>query len=94
MTREVLERQEVSFEMFWLIRIAFIEKEFGKGDNNGKDAATWKNREKDWYNAERRFIFAAKTRKERDMWLEKININSREKSKQKLIEEKIQQVKE
>ena len=36
-------------------------KEFGEGDNNGKEAQTWKNREKDWYNAERRFIFATKT---------------------------------
>ena len=48
-------------------------KDFGKGDNNGKDAATWKNREKDWYNAERRFIFATKTKKERDVWLKNIN---------------------
>ena len=35
------------------------DKEFGCDDNNGKSAMTWKNREKDWYNAERRFIFAA-----------------------------------
>ena len=33
-------------------------KEFGEDDNEGHDAAQWKNRAKDWYNAERRFIFA------------------------------------
>ena len=41
-------------------------------DNDGKDAATWKNRQSDWYNAERRFIFACKTEKERNKWVEKI----------------------
>ena len=41
-------------------------------DNAGQDAATWKNRQADWYNAERRFIFACKTAKERDKWVEKI----------------------
>ena len=40
--------------------------------NDGKEAATWANREKDWYNAERRFIFACSTRKERDKWIELI----------------------
>lgn len=34
-------------------------KEFGKDDNDGKDAMIWRNREIDWYNAERRFIFAS-----------------------------------
>ena len=38
-------------------------KEFGHGDRNGKDSMTWAVREKDWYNAERRFIFAAPTKK-------------------------------
>ena len=33
-------------------------KEFGEGDKEGKESIMWKNREKDWYNAERRFIFA------------------------------------
>jgi len=37
-------------------------KEFGENDNNGKDSMQWNNREKDWYNAERRFIFAAPNR--------------------------------
>ena len=39
-----------------------ISKEFGKEDNNGHDSVQWKVREKDWYNAERRFIFATPTR--------------------------------
>ena len=43
---------------------AIISKEFGKGDNNGKTAQTWANREKDWYNAERRFIFASDKKNE------------------------------
>jgi hypothetical protein len=33
------------------------------------DAMTWKNRERDWYNAERRFIFACETKKEADKWI-------------------------
>ena len=33
----------------------------------------WKNREKDWYNAERRFIFATQARAKRIEWIEKIN---------------------
>ena len=41
-------------------------KEFGEEDNNGKDSVMWKNREKDWYNAERRFVFAAIDSKKRD----------------------------
>ena len=32
----------------------------------------WKNREKDWYNAERRFIFATKTEQQRQRWLDEI----------------------
>ena len=50
-----------------------VEKEFGEDDNEGHDAALWKNREKDWYNAERRFIFAAKGPKTRDKWIDEIN---------------------
>ena len=52
--------------------LAITGKEFGENDNDGKDAATWKNRQTDWYNAERRFVFACKTTKERDKWVEKI----------------------
>lgn len=40
--------------------LEIVEKDFGKDDKQGVEAQTWKNREKDWYNAERRFIFAAK----------------------------------
>ena len=47
-------------------------KEFGEDDNEGHDAALWKNRTKDWYNAERRFIFAAKGPKTRNKWIEQI----------------------
>ena len=49
-----------------------VSKEFGANDNEGHDAALWKNREKDWYNAERRFIFATKTAKRRDKWIEEV----------------------
>ena len=49
-----------------------IEKEFGADDNEGHDAALWKNREKDWYNAERRFIFATKNAVKRDKWIQNI----------------------
>ena len=44
-------------------------KDFGKDDNDGKDAILWKNREKDWYNAERRFLFAAPTPKLHKKWI-------------------------
>jgi len=47
-------------------------KEFGEDDNEGHDAALWKNRTKDWYNAERRFIFAAKGPKTQGKWIEQI----------------------
>lgn len=49
-----------------------VEKEFGKDDKQGVEAQTWKNREKDWYNAERRFIFAAKDPQTRDKWIKLI----------------------
>ena len=47
-------------------------KEFGADDNEGHDAMLWKNRERDWYNAERRFIFATKTLKKRNKWIKEI----------------------
>ena len=43
------------------VYLAITGKEFGADDNDGQDAATWKNRQKDWYNAERRFVFACRT---------------------------------
>ena len=49
-----------------------IEKEFGADDKDGKEAVQWKNRVKDWYNAERRFIFATKTEHQRQRWLDEI----------------------
>lgn len=49
-----------------------IFKEFGQQDNNGLDSMTWHNREKDWYNAERRFIFAAPNRFQRAEWIKLI----------------------
>ena len=52
--------------------LEITEKEFGADDNEGHDAALWKNRERDWYNAERRFIFATKTSKKRDKWISKV----------------------
>ena len=48
------------------------QKEFGKDDNQGRDSVTWKNREKDWYNAERRFIFATQTKKDRKEWIKSV----------------------
>lgn len=51
---------------------AITKKEFGKDDNNGKDSMIWKNRQKDWYNAERRFIFASATEKAKDKWIKHI----------------------
>jgi hypothetical protein len=50
-----------------------MKKEFGKDDNNGKESMTWKNRERDWYNTERRFIFACKTQKQADRWINTFN---------------------
>ena len=55
-----------------LHNIDITAKEFGADDNNGKDAAMWKNREKDWYNAERRFIFATHKKVERKNWIDKV----------------------
>ena len=34
----------------------------------------WRNREKDWYNAERRFIFATNTKALRKEWIRSIMI--------------------
>lgn len=42
------------------------EKDFGTED--GKGDATWKNREMDWYNAERRFIFSTPSQEESKKW--------------------------
>ena len=55
-----------------LFNNAITDKEFGADDKGGKEAATWKNRVKDWYNAERRFIFATKTEKDRKRWIDAV----------------------
>ena len=51
---------------------SIAKKEFGKDDNDGRDSMQWHIRQKDWYNAERRFIFAAPTEKQRDKWIDLI----------------------
>ena len=56
------------FSMF----VAITAKEFGKDDENGQTSMQWHNREKDWYNAERRFIFAAPSRKAQTKWIQMI----------------------
>ena len=52
-----------------LFNQAITAKEFGQFDNGGQDSMTWANREKDWYNAERRFIFASHTKKDATKWM-------------------------
>ena len=56
----------------WLNPVEITHKEFGQDDNEGHDAMLWKNRERDWYNAERRFIFATKNPKKRNKWIEEV----------------------
>jgi hypothetical protein len=56
--------------------LEITKKEFGQNDNNGQDSMQWHNREKDWYNAERRFIFAAPNKSMRSKW---INLITQEK---------------
>ena len=48
------------------------KKEFGQDDNDGQDAMTWENRQKDWYNSERRFIFATDSKILRKKWIQLI----------------------
>ena len=55
-----------------LYNTKITEKEFGADDKDGREAVQWKNRVKDWYNAERRFIFATKTEQQRQRWLDEI----------------------
>eukprot|EP00351_Strombidinopsis_sp_SopsisLIS2011_P001304 CAMPEP_0116884112 /NCGR_PEP_ID=MMETSP0463-20121206/16863_1 /TAXON_ID=181622 /ORGANISM="Strombidinopsis sp, Strain SopsisLIS2011" /LENGTH=84 /DNA_ID=CAMNT_0004540009 /DNA_START=226 /DNA_END=480 /DNA_ORIENTATION=- len=50
-----------------------ISKEFGQGDGKGKKSITWGNREKDWYNAERRLIFATAKQLTANKWVKLIN---------------------
>ena len=66
-------------------------KEFGQHDNNGMDSMQWHNRVKDWYNAERRFIFSAPDRKLYNKWVKHIeqgakkNITLQNSEKNKMI---------
>ena len=55
-----------------LYNTKITDKEFGADDKDGREAVQWKNRVKDWYNAERRFIFATKTEEQRQRWLDEI----------------------
>jgi hypothetical protein len=48
-------------------------KEFGQNDKNGTESQTWKNRELDWFNTERRFIFGCKTKAEMERWVNNFN---------------------
>lgn len=48
-------------------------KEFGQNDGGGKDSMTWANRQLDWYNAERRLIFAGSDQKIISKWLKSVN---------------------
>lgn len=56
---------------------SIASKEFGQNDNNGKDSMCWKNRQKDWYNAERRFIFGAPNNKLKVNWIKKVEKETR-----------------
>ena len=56
---------------------AVMCKDFGKQDKNGRESMTWKNREIDWYNTERRFIFACRSKNERRSWIRAINTQTR-----------------
>jgi hypothetical protein len=59
----------------YVIILAITRKEFGQDDGDGRDSMTITNRQIDWYNAERRFIFACLTAKEKNKWMELINSN-------------------
>ena len=50
--------------------LAIYDKEFGQ---DGKGSQTWRNREIDWFNAERRFVFACPTKAECVRWKTQIN---------------------
>ena len=57
----------------FFVRIAITMKEFGENDNGGKDSMCWHNRQKDWYNAERRFIFASPNSQVKNKWISVIS---------------------
>ena len=64
---------EVSYSFFYFL--AITKKEFGQNDGGGKDSMTVSNRQIDWYNAERRFIYACPTEGEKNKWMDLLNTN-------------------
>lgn len=57
-----------------------LNKEFGDGVmtyHGLQSAYTWTNRQNEWYNAERRFIFSCKSEKERKKWMTAIRVAAR-----------------
>lgn len=66
---------KIKVSLNYVTVLAITSKEFGKGDGDGKQSMTTTNRQIDWYNAERRFIFACLTAKEKNRWMEEINSN-------------------
>jgi hypothetical protein len=54
---------------------ALIQKDFGEKPrdmhiNTVGNVSSWTTRAVDWYNSERRIIFAAKSEEERDNWIQ------------------------
>lgn len=52
-----------------------LDRDFGVPQVNihgDKQIYTWSNREREWYNAERRFIFACKSHEQRQLWINRI----------------------
>ena len=66
-----------------------MEKEFGKQDNRGMDSMKWINREKDWFNAERRHIYALQTPLERDEIIDLIKKQPRLRNKSNKTKKKV-----
>ena len=48
---------------------AWIQSTAGKETSHPLGAATWSNREIEWYYAEKRYLFATRTSQERDRWV-------------------------
>ena len=62
-----------------------IEKEFGKAEpavNGVQCTYTWTNRQNEWYNAERRFIFSCKSEQERTKWMSAIKVAAKNQKNQ------------
>lgn len=74
-TATVTNLSMIKVSLNYVIILAITSKEFGKDDGDGKWSMTTTNRQIDWYNAERRFIFACLTAKQKNRWMEEINSN-------------------